>query len=201
MRSGVPTSLVNEFGHNVNTLFDHQQIKHSFGDPEYRNFLGEKSSLYDLAGSGLLQNDLNSVYANRAWRTCFATARRVAAPDTTSVTYQDPLQIHVDGMFHMLEFTVNFCVPFQECGVDAPSLQILPLDFKTTREFTGFTLTEQRSGESNNLDIFDPQTRCFQKRRWFAISARNGFIGLRFGLAMLSSPRTGFYTEVIRRPR
>jgi hypothetical protein len=34
---------------------------------------------------------------------------------------------------------VNFWVPFDECGIDAPCLQVVPINYRDTRRYSGFS--------------------------------------------------------------
>jgi hypothetical protein len=49
-----------------------------------------------------------------------------------------PLAPHLDAFVNDLEFTVNFWVPFQACGVDAPSLAVVLAPFHEMVAYTGF---------------------------------------------------------------
>jgi hypothetical protein len=49
-----------------------------------------------------------------------------------------PLPPHLDAFFNALEFTVNFWLPFQECGIDAPSLGVVLAPFDEIVSYTGY---------------------------------------------------------------
>jgi hypothetical protein len=49
-----------------------------------------------------------------------------------------PLAPHIDAFVNSLEFTVNFWIPFQECGIDAPSLGVIEAPFADVLSFTGY---------------------------------------------------------------
>ena len=53
--------------------------------------------------------------------------------------WQPPLALHVDSFFHEFWFTVNFWVPFDDCGIEAPGLQLLPINYRDTRRYAGFS--------------------------------------------------------------
>lgn len=165
VRSAVPVDKLETVGRSVNEVFDSKSIRHHFYDEQYREHVGGQATLFELVDTPLLQGFLKEVYAQRAWWPSFATARRVAAPTTTSETYQPPLEFHVDAALHMFEFTVNFWIPFNDCGVDAPSLQLIPVDLHRTREFVGFTGEEHRPGESMRLGHFKPQDEIFTEEK------------------------------------
>src|SRR6266566_8303633 len=52
--------------------------------------------------------------------------------------WQAPLGPHLDSFFHPLPFTVNFWVPLQECGMDAPSLAVVQAPFDEVIDYTGY---------------------------------------------------------------
>jgi ectoine hydroxylase-related dioxygenase (phytanoyl-CoA dioxygenase family) len=62
--------------------------------------------------------------------------------------------LHLDSQIHRFQFTVNFWVPFQDCGIDAPSLQVVPLDYIRTRDYSGFTGRRLRKQESFQYSYF-----------------------------------------------
>jgi hypothetical protein len=39
--------------------------------------------------------------------------------------FQPPLEPHLDSFFHSFKFTINFWIPFRQCGLDAPSLGVV----------------------------------------------------------------------------
>lgn len=49
-----------------------------------------------------------------------------------------PLTPHLDAFVNALEFTVNFWVPFQACGVDAPALAVVLAPFDEIVAYTGY---------------------------------------------------------------
>lgn len=52
--------------------------------------------------------------------------------------WQPPLEPHLDAFFHPFEFTVNFWIPFHDCGREAPSLGVVRASFAQAMEFAGF---------------------------------------------------------------
>jgi hypothetical protein len=49
-----------------------------------------------------------------------------------------PLAPHLDAFVNRLQFTVNFWIPFQECGVEAPSLGVILASFDEIVAYTGY---------------------------------------------------------------
>jgi hypothetical protein len=49
-----------------------------------------------------------------------------------------PLAPHLDAFVNELEFTVNFWIPFQACGIDAPSLAVVLATFEEIVAYTGY---------------------------------------------------------------
>ena len=62
-------------------------------------------------------------------------------------TWQKPLDLHLDAEFHSFAFTTNFWIPFHECGVECPTMQLVPLDHLKTREYSGYTGTKLGEGQ------------------------------------------------------
>jgi hypothetical protein len=93
-------------------------------------------SAYTLVDDPKLKRFLDLVYEGQSYKRESAAARRVTVAKRG---WQEPLPIHLDSYYHNLRFTVNFWVPFHDCGITAPTLQLLPLDYLTTRRWSGFT--------------------------------------------------------------
>jgi hypothetical protein len=66
--------------------------------------------------------------------TCARRVGRVRAPPH----WLPPLGPHLDAFVHPSRFTVNFWVPFQECGVDAPGLGVVCAPFDDVLSFAGY---------------------------------------------------------------
>jgi hypothetical protein len=66
--------------------------------------------------------------------TCARRVGRVRAPPH----WLPPLGPHLDAFVHPSRFTVNFWVPFQECGVDAPGLGVVRGPFADVLSFAGY---------------------------------------------------------------
>ena len=45
---------------------------------------------------------------------------------------------HLDAFVHAPRFTVNFWIPFQECGIDAPGLGVVQAPFADVLSFAGY---------------------------------------------------------------
>jgi hypothetical protein len=101
----------------------------------------------------LLRDFLSRVYAGQSWREYSVSARRIQGPELKE-NWQQPLELHLDSQFHSFAFTTNFWIPFQDCGVDAPSVQFLPVDYRTTRGYAGYSETPSRIEEKWHLAYF-----------------------------------------------
>jgi hypothetical protein len=88
-------------------------------------------------------------------------ARRI---DTTGggEQWQTPLGPHLDAFFHPFAFTVNFWVPFRDCGIDAPSLATVRAPFQEILNFSGYDGRPEPHGPHGewNLAGFDPDVRA-----------------------------------------
>jgi hypothetical protein len=119
----------------------------------------EKATRGQLTGfelverSALLSEFLNCVYRGLDYGRLSVSGRRIRGAEFGK-DWQKPLDLHLDSQFHQLQFTVNFWIPFQPCGVDAPSLQLVPLSARKTRRYSGFTGMPSRQGEFLNFGRF-----------------------------------------------
>jgi hypothetical protein len=107
---------------------------------------------FDLISNPLLVRFLDRVFAGQRYQRESAAARRVSGRKY-QIGWQPPLSLHVDSFFHEFWFTVNFWVPFDECGVTAPGLQLLPIDYRQTRRYAGFSrkpIYQFREGAENS---------------------------------------------------
>ena len=82
---------------------------------------------------------LKAIFGKHDYAVSFPTtcARRVSAANAKE-NWQKPLGFHLDAGFHTLSFTVNFWVPFQPCGVDAPSLAVVKSSMDEMLEYSTF---------------------------------------------------------------
>jgi hypothetical protein len=108
---------------------------------------------YEIVDTPLLRRFLTLVYQGQTYRRSSVNARRIQGVEGNE-TWQEPLGLHLDAHFHPFAFTVNFWVPFQECGVEAPGLQLLPLAYKETRAYSGYTGAIHRDGQRWNRGYF-----------------------------------------------
>jgi Phytanoyl-CoA dioxygenase (PhyH) len=107
-------------------------------EPDIAAASGGRVSGFDLVANPLLARFLDRIFVGQRFRRENATARRVASGKPQQ-GWQPPLALHVDSFFHEFWFTVNFWVPFDACGVEAPGLQLLPIDYRQTRRYAGFS--------------------------------------------------------------
>ena len=109
---------------------------------------------YELVDTPLLQRFLSIVYAGQSWHRYRVSARRISGVDENT-SWQKPLDLHLDAEFHAFNFTTNFWIPFHECGIDCPSMQLVPVDYLTTRVYSGFTGEPLIQGEQWNKGHFN----------------------------------------------
>jgi len=71
--------------------------------------------------------------------------------------WMEPLGPHLDAFFHSFAFTVNFWVPFRDCGVEAPSLGVVCAPFRDILSFSGYDGSTDANGLAGewNLPHFD----------------------------------------------
>jgi hypothetical protein len=127
---------------------------HHVHDAHLRLVTDERMSGWEIADAPLLQAFLRLVFEGQDWRQRELTARRIQGFDSASEDWQAPLGLHLDSQFHDFPFTVNFWIPFDDCGVDAPSLQLIPLNYRATRAYTGFTPKQKRAEDAYHFGHF-----------------------------------------------
>jgi hypothetical protein len=71
--------------------------------------------------------------------------RRIDAAGAAS-GWHLPLPPHLDVFTHAFPFAVNFRVPFQDCGRDAPSLGVVRAPFAEAQAFTGYDGNPEAGG-------------------------------------------------------
>jgi hypothetical protein len=125
-------------------------------EPQIAEATQGKVSGFALIANPLLKKFLELVFAGQTYERESATARRIKAAGSES-DWQEPLELHLDSYFHQFWFTVNFWVPFDACGVDAPCLQVLPLNYRDTRRYSGFS----------RKPIFERKDRIAENSRFF----------------------------------
>lgn len=107
---------------------------------------GGNVSGWELVDVPLLQDFLSLTFRGQGWGREHVTARRISGIDSDTF-WQDPLDLHLDAQFHHFQFVVNFWVPFDRCGEDAPSLQLVPLNYRKTRAWSQFIGHQHRQDE------------------------------------------------------
>jgi hypothetical protein len=117
-------------------------------------------------------------------------------PAPTETGWQLPLEPHLDAFVHNFRFTVNFWVPFDECGRKSPSLGVVRASFAEAREFTGYDGRPQHNGPPPVWNFpnfakapiqFDDLRAAFGERVWTP--------EYRFGDAMMLSNWTLHFTH------
>jgi hypothetical protein len=82
---------------------------------------------------------LAAVFGENEYTVSDATAARRVAPATSiGGQWTAPLLPHLDSFVHPTQFTVNFWVPFRNCGIDAPSLGVARATFGECLEYSGY---------------------------------------------------------------
>lgn len=153
VRSVIPISVLEDIKGAIDTAYE-TATEENVSDHDIRSASVGRLSGFELVNKvPLLSEFLRGVYSNQDWQEYSVSARRIQGIEANQ-TWQKPLDLHLDSQFHAFQFTTNFWVPFQDCGVDAPSLQLVPLNARETRKYSGFTGLEQRSGEHVNSGYF-----------------------------------------------
>ena len=84
--------------------------------------------MFDPVGDLRFHRLMNHVFKGSYAPSEAAHARRVAplgAP--RDMFHQQPVRFHIDAQYHSPhQFSLNFWVPLNDCGVDSPGLQTVP---------------------------------------------------------------------------
>jgi|SRR5579864_9532949 len=138
-------------------VFNHQLIELGLSD-FHRYLFGERH--YEL---------LKELFGSFEYVVHPATgSRRVDSVDSagSQAQWQAPLGPHLDAFFHGFEFTVNFWVPLQPCGVDAPGLGVVRANLEEIVAFTGYDGNPAVCGDSGvwNSANFHPMMDAMNRK-------------------------------------
>jgi|SRR5262245_47862875 len=120
---------------------------------------------FEIGDQPLLRGLLDAVFRGREnYQPAYVAARRVHGQKKDE-SFQPPLDLHVDAQYHGPRFVVNFWLPLQACGVDRPTILLVPVDRHRTRAHVGFTGERLRQGGDWYLDWFDLDTMTVDRVR------------------------------------
>jgi hypothetical protein len=106
----------------------HPDHLRQLGMPMYSDILfGERH--FDL---------LRNVFGDRDYEISSETSARRVGRVRAPPHWLPPLGPHLDAFVHPPRFTVNFWIPFQECGIDAPGLGVVQAPFADVLSFVGY---------------------------------------------------------------
>ena len=153
IRQAIPSPMLEKVRLAVAHAYEQNSDPLHVYDPEIAEASRGELTGFETVDTPLLQEFLRLAFRNQAYRRHSVSARRISASESKTA-WQKPLQLHLDCQVHAFQFTVNFWIPFQSCGVDAPALKLLPVDHRTTRAYSGFTGERMREGENWNEGYF-----------------------------------------------
>lgn len=81
---------------------------------------------------------LDAVFGGRGYRIDDHTGSRRMATVRKPPHWGLPVTPHLDAFVNALEFTINFWIPFQACGIDAPSLAVVLAPFDEIVLYSGY---------------------------------------------------------------
>jgi hypothetical protein len=146
VRNAVPRSTLGEVKGVIETAYSKTTDVHVYDKDILETSAGKLTGFELISSSPLLGAFLERVYQGQQWKQSDVTARRIQGIESDQ-TWQQPLDLHLDCQFHGPLFTTNFWVPFQDCGVDSPALQLVPLSYLKTRQYSGYTGEPVRDGQ------------------------------------------------------
>jgi hypothetical protein len=106
----------------------HPDHLRQFGMPMYSDILFDARH-FDL---------LSRVFGGRDYQISTDTSARRVGRERKQPHWLPPLGPHLDAFVHPPRFTVNFWIPFQECGIDAPGLGVVGAPFADVLAFAGY---------------------------------------------------------------
>jgi hypothetical protein len=189
IREAVPHTVLKNVKNLIATAYENTADLHVY-DQDIRKASAGRFSGFELVDDPLIQDFLDRLYDGQTWRRDSVTARRVNGAEINQ-GWQRPLPLHLDSQYHGFEFTTNFWIPFQDCGVETPALQLVPVDYIRTRKYSGFTSSPLWGSDKWNCGyfiegVFDPSAiveefgaECFLRpkmRKGDAIVASNWVI-------------------------
>jgi hypothetical protein len=81
---------------------------------------------------------LRRVFGDRHYDISSETSARRVGKVRQPPHWLPPLGPHLDAFVHPPRFTVNFWIPFQECGIEAPGLGAVQAPFADVLSFVGY---------------------------------------------------------------
>jgi hypothetical protein len=81
---------------------------------------------------------LRCVFGDRDYDISSETSARRVGKVRQPPHWLPPLGPHLDAFVHPPRFTVNYWIPFQECGIDAPGLGVVQAPFAEVLSFAGY---------------------------------------------------------------
>jgi hypothetical protein len=152
VRRAVPLELLDKVRAAIDAAYEHTTDVHVY-DRDIKAVTDRALTGYEVVGDPKFRQFLDLVFSGQWYLRKNATARRIAGT-IQDQGWQEPLSFHLDSQIHRFQFTVNFWVPFQDCGIDTPSLQVVPLDYVRTRDYSGYTGRPLRKKEDFHLAYF-----------------------------------------------
>jgi hypothetical protein len=153
VRDLIPCDLLRKVQRAIEAAYTKTDGLHVY-DPDILKSSAGRFSGFELVDVPLVNDFLPLVYVGQGWTRESVTARRIEGVDQGR-GWQNPLGLHLDSHFHRFQFTTNFWIPFEECGVEAPGLQLVPLDYLSTRQYSGFTGSPLRERKRSSADFFN----------------------------------------------
>ena len=150
VRQGVGVELLARMRAAVHRAYERKPGLHVYS----RDFQADAGATpFALLANPKFKKFLALVYSRQLYLRMNATARRIQGAEENR-EWQEPLSLHLDAQFHRPQFTVNFWTPTEDCGIDRPTLQLVPVDYMSTRHYTGYTGRLLRQSEEAKLGYF-----------------------------------------------
>jgi len=152
IRNAVDQSKLDQIRELANRIYLRKPGLHIY-DPDFHEETQGCVSLLGLIDKPVLKELLNKVFVGQNFSVQSAVCRRIQGSESNQ-DWQQPLDLHLDSQVHPFAFTVNHWIPFQNSGGDVAGIQFLPIDYRTTRIFCGFTGHQLRPETEFNFHYF-----------------------------------------------
>jgi hypothetical protein len=153
VRGGVGIDKLAEIENLATRIYARKPGLH-IADADFREATGNRLSLWELVDHPFLKQFREALFQGQNFSgSSNATCRRIQGAEQDR-DWQRPLDLHVDSHYHPFAFTLNHWIPFQDAGERVAGIQVLPVDYRTTRTFTGFTGQPLRPKARHNFHFF-----------------------------------------------
>jgi hypothetical protein len=152
VRNAIDLSKIAEIKELATRIYSRKAGLHIY-EPDFHEEAHGRASLVGLIDRPPFNELRNKVFAGQSFSLQDAVCRRIQGSELNQ-DWQQPLALHLDSQVHPFAFTLNHWIPFQNSGNDIAGIQFLPIDYRATRLFCGFTGDRLRPETEFNFHYF-----------------------------------------------